>query len=196
MKKLENIAKYVAIDELKQLENNPRQIKKADFERLKESVKKNDKFFEAHPIIASDRTGENVIIAGNMRWKAAKELGMAEVPVVILHDLTEEQEREIIIRSNVENGEWDFDMLANMWDEKELQQWGVDNIKTSIKDEKDIPNDPPKITTSFITFDYNDEIELEIDEDTAVQLMDEMIQYRNNTGDYKGFWDARLKNNG
>ena len=76
MKKLENIAKYVAIDELKQLENNPRQIKKADFERLKESVKKNDKFFEAHPIIASDRTGENVIIAGNMRWKAAKELRM------------------------------------------------------------------------------------------------------------------------
>ena len=129
MKKLENIAKYVAINDLKQLENNPRQIKKADFDRLKESVKKNDKFFEAHPIIASDRTGENVIIAGNMRWKAARELGFSEVPAVILHDLTEDEEREIIIRSNVENGEWDFDMLANEWDIDQLQEWGVQDVK-------------------------------------------------------------------
>lgn len=139
MKKLENIAKYIAIDELKQLENNPRQIKKADFERLKESVKKNDKFFEAHPIIASDRTGENVIIAGNMRHRAAKELGMTEVPAVILHDLTEEQEREIIIRSNVENGEWDYDMLANEWDIDQLQDWGVSDVKPF----KEIVEDDP-----------------------------------------------------
>ena len=147
MKKLENIAKYVAIDELKQLENNPRQIKKADFERLKESVKKNDKFFEAHPIIASDRTGENVIIAGNMRWKAAKELGMAEVPVVILHDLTEEQEREIIIRSNVENGEWDMDMLANEWDTDELEEWGVEG-NWPTEEEDVIEDDAPEVNES------------------------------------------------
>lgn len=147
MKKLENIAKYVAIDELKQLENNPRQIKKADFERLKESVKKNDKFFEAHPIIASDRTGENVIIAGNMRHRAAKELGMTEVPAVILHDLTEEQEREIIIRSNVENGEWDMDALANDWDTEELESWGV-HSDWPAEEVEAVEDDAPEVNES------------------------------------------------
>ena len=126
MKKLENIAKYVAIGELKELEDNPRTITKAEFERLKKSVEKNDKFFEAHPIIASDRTGENVILSGNQRFKAAKQLGMSEVPAVVLHNLTEDEEREIIVRSNVENGEWDYDILANQWETSDLEDWGVD----------------------------------------------------------------------
>ena len=95
MKKLENIARYTPIGVLKELKNNPRTITKAEFERLKKSVQKNDKFFEAHPIIASDRTGENVILAGNQRFKAAKQVGLDEVPAVILHGLTEEEEREI-----------------------------------------------------------------------------------------------------
>ena len=192
MKKLENMAQYMPLNELQKLENNPRTIKKADFESLKESIKDNPEFFEAHPIIASDRTGKNVIIAGNQRYEAAKALKMEEVPVAVLHNLTPAKEREIIIRSNVENGDWDFDILANMWDEEELQQWGVDNIKTSIKDEKDIENDTPTITASFITLDYNDEIQLAISDETAVKLMDEMIQYNNNNGSYEGFWDKRL----
>lgn len=192
MRELKNMAKYMPLAELKKLENNPRTIKKADFEKLKTSIKDNPEFFEAHPIIASDRTGENVIIAGNQRWEAAKALGMEEVPVVVLHGLSEKKEREIIIRSNVENGDWDFDILANLWDEKELEEWGVDNIKTSIKDEKDIENDAPTITASFITLDYNDEIQLAITDETAVRLMDEMIQYNNNHGSYDGFWDKRL----
>ena len=192
MKKLENMAQYMPLNELQKLENNPRTIKKADFESLKESIKDNPEFFEAHPIIASDRTGKNVIIAGNQRYEAAKALKMEEVPVAVLYNLTPAKEREIIIRSNVENGDWDFDILANMWDEEELQKWGVDNIKTSIKDEKDIENDTPTITASFITLDYNDEIQLAISDETAVKLMDEMIQYNNNNGSYEGFWDKRL----
>lgn len=126
MKKLENIARYTPIGVLKELKNNPRTITKAEFERLKKSVQKNDKFFEAHPIIASDRTGENVILAGNQRFKAAKQVGLDEVPAVILHGLTEEEEREIIVRSNVENGEWDYDILANEWEADDLEDWGVD----------------------------------------------------------------------
>lgn len=194
MKKIENVAQYISLNNMRKLENNPRVISKADFEKLKESIKDNPDFFEAHPIICSDRTGENVIIAGNQRYEAAKALGLEEVPTVILHGLTEAREREIIIRSNVENGKWDFDILANLWDENELAKWGVDNIKTSIKDEKNIEDDPPAIVTSFITVDYTDEIRLEITDETAAKLMDEMIQYRNNTGDYKGFWDERLNN--
>lgn len=84
---------YRQLDELKKLENNPRTIKKKDFETLKKSVKENPDYFEARPLILSDRTGELVIIAGNMRYEAAKALGMEQVPTVTLHGLSEERER-------------------------------------------------------------------------------------------------------
>ena len=120
MKKLENKAEYLPLSELVKLENNPRTIKKADFEKLKTSIKSNPDYFEARPIICSDRTGKNVILGGNQRYEAAKALGLVEVPVIVLHGLDEAREREIVIRDNVNNGDWDFDILANEWDESEL----------------------------------------------------------------------------
>lgn len=85
---------YRPLSELKKLENNPRIIKKKDFERLKQSVKNNPDYFEARPLILSDRTGELVIIAGNQRYEAAKALGMEEVPTVLLKGLDQERERD------------------------------------------------------------------------------------------------------
>lgn len=119
---------YRPLDSLKQLENNPRYIKKEDFERLCASVQNNPELFEAQPIILSNRTGENVIIAGNQRYKAAIEVGLREVPTILLEGLTEAKEREIIIRTNVQNGKWDWDILASeAWGSvNELQDWGVE----------------------------------------------------------------------
>jgi hypothetical protein len=48
------------------------------------------------------------------------------VPVIVLHGLDEAREREIVIRDNVNNGDWDFDILANEWDAEELDGWGLD----------------------------------------------------------------------
>lgn len=184
---------YRGLDELKKLENNPRTIKKKDFETLKKSVEENPDYFEARPIILSDRTGELVIIAGNMRYEAAKALGMEQVPTVLLKGLDEERERQIIIRDNVNNGDWDFDELLNNWDTDKLQDWGIHNIKQSIEDEKPTSETPPSIVASFITLEYNDEIQLQIQDDTAEQLMSEMVAYKQDKGTYDGFWDARLK---
>lgn len=117
---------YRALGELKKLPNNPRTIKKDDMERLKKSIKDNPDYFEARPIILSNRTGELVILAGNQRFEAAKALGMDKVPTFLLEGLTEAREREIIIRDNVSNGDWDMDALANEWDAQELTDWGVD----------------------------------------------------------------------
>lgn len=119
---------YRPITELKELPGNPRTIKKDQFEKLKQSIKDNADYFEARPIILSDRTGELVILAGNQRYKAAKAIGLKEVPTILLPNLAEEREKEIIIRDNVENGEWDMDILANEWDEIKLSDWGVDNV--------------------------------------------------------------------
>ena len=118
---------YRKLSELKELEGNPRTIKKDQFEKLKQSLKDNADYFEARPIILSNRTGELVILAGNQRFKAAKAIGMQEVPTVLLEGLNEEREREIIIRDNVENGDWDMDILANEWAELPLTDWGIAN---------------------------------------------------------------------
>lgn len=123
--KPKHIMEYRKLTELKELDGNPRTIKKDQFERLKKSLHDNQDYFEARPLILSNRTGELVILAGNQRFKAAKAIGMTEVPTVLIEGLTEEREREIIIRDNVENGEWDFDALANEWDEAQLKEWGA-----------------------------------------------------------------------
>lgn len=117
---------YRNINEITKLSNNPRVIKDKQFKTLCDSIEKNKDYFEARPIILSDRTGELVIIAGNQRYEAAKHLGLTEVPTVLIPDLDEDKEREIIIRDNVANGEWDFEMLANEWDSELLTGWGLD----------------------------------------------------------------------
>lgn len=117
---------YRKLTELTKLLNNPRTIKKDDMERLKKSIKDNPDYFEARPIILSNRTGDLVILAGNQRYEAAKALKMDEVPTFLIEGLTEEREREIIIRDNVSNGDWDMDALANEWDTQELTDWGLD----------------------------------------------------------------------
>ena len=118
------IMKYRKLTELHKLENNPRTIKDASFKSLCKSIQDNPDYFEARPVILSDRTGQLVIIAGNQRYDAAKHLKLKEIPTHLLQGLTEEREQEIIIRDNVANGEWDMNLLAD-WDRVKLGEWGV-----------------------------------------------------------------------
>jgi hypothetical protein len=117
---------YIDINELHEWELNPRFVNKKDFEALKKDLKSDiaKEFFEARPIIVSDRTGKYVIIAGNTRYKASKELGFKSVPVAVIHDLTEKQEQEINIKDNTHRGQFDFDMIANHFDPIEFEEWG------------------------------------------------------------------------
>lgn len=117
---------YRKLADLKKLENNPRKISKKDFDILVQSIRDNQDYFEARPILLSDRTGDLVIIAGNQRYDAAKAIGMKEVPTYLLSGLSEEREREIIIRDNVSNGEWDLDILVNEWNKDQLESWGLE----------------------------------------------------------------------
>ena len=164
-----------------------------ELEKLKQSLKANPDYFEARPIILSDRTGKLEVLAGNQRVKAARLLGLEEVPTVLLTGLTREREREIIIRDNVSNGDWDWEKLINNWNQEDLKKWGIKNIKTGINDEKNIEQEPPKIVSSFVTFEYADEVTILIQEETAQNLMQELLDYKERTGSYDGFWDERLK---
>jgi len=94
------------VSDLFLLECNPRKIAKADFQRLLDSIKING-FWIHRPIALSDRTGKLVILAGNQRLKACRELGIEEVPTILYTGLTEVDENEIILRDNINNGDWD-----------------------------------------------------------------------------------------
>lgn len=141
---------YRPVTDLKKLEGNPRTIKEKSFKTLCDSLRSNADYFEARPLILSDRTGELVIIAGNQRYEAARSTGLTQVPTILLPDLTEAREREIIIRDNVNNGEWDTDELANSWNQTELADWGVEvaewntePAEDNLYDEKEINDKLP-----------------------------------------------------
>ena len=113
----------VKLSEVKSNPNNPRLIKDEKFSKLVKSIKEFPKMLEIRPIVVND---EMVVLGGNMRLKACKEAGLKEIPIIKASDLTEEQQREFIIKDNVGFGEWDWDILANEWDSEHLEEWGLD----------------------------------------------------------------------
>lgn len=122
---------YRKIEDLKKFDGNPRSISEEQLRKLKESIESNPDYFEARPIILSDRTGEFVIISGNQRYEACVQLGMKKVPTVLIPNLTEEKEHEIMIRDNVSNGEWDVAKLLD-FDCDKLLEWGVEGSEISM----------------------------------------------------------------
>ena len=101
-----------------------------------------------------------MIIAGNQRYEAAKANKLKQAPVVILPGLTEAKEKEITIRDNVSNGEWDFEILANEWDEIDLKEWGVGVPDTELHEQKEI--ELKSFERSHVLISYHPDKHLEI----------------------------------
>jgi hypothetical protein len=116
---------YLPVGDIHLNPDNPRLIKDASFRRLVKSLQDAPDLFRARPLLCSDRTGELIVLGGNMRFRAALDLGYKEVPVIVMSGLTEAQEREIAIKDNGIWGEWDMDALANTWGDLPLTDWGV-----------------------------------------------------------------------
>jgi DNA modification methylase len=136
--------KYVKVSKLKEHPDNPRKIDDADFEKLLTSIKENPDFLEVRPLLVNM---DNEVFAGNQRLKAARKLGIKEVPVAFMA-LSKEKEREFMIRDNVANGEWDIEKLLADFNMDELSAWGLDlpeidvtNILNEVE-EDDIPELP------------------------------------------------------
>jgi ParB-like chromosome segregation protein Spo0J len=140
----------VKISEIKINPNNPRLIKDDKFKKLVNSIKEFPKMLEIRPIVVN---AEMVVLGGNMRLKACKEAGLKDIPIIKAEDLTEEQQKEFIIKDNVGFGEWDWDMLANEWDAEELEDWGLqvwkapEEVDYSILDEADLDDQLTDMTS-------------------------------------------------
>ena len=106
--------------------NNPRLIKDEKFQKLVNSIREFPKMMELRPMVVNS---DNIVLGGNMRLKALKELGYKDIPdewVKSAKDLTEDEARRFIISDNVGFGEHDWEILKNEWDVNELNDWGLD----------------------------------------------------------------------
>lgn len=109
------------------LPKNPRILKDDKFIKLKKSLEDDPEMLELREVIAYDNNGELIVICGNMRLKALKELGIKEVPTKILPTKTTvEKLKAYTIKDNVSFGDHDFEMIANEWDVEQLEEWGLD----------------------------------------------------------------------
>lgn len=139
----ENIV-YLAIGDLHPYKNNPRDNAGA-VDAVVASIKE---FGFRSPIIIN---ADHEIINGHTRWKAAKKLGMEEVPCLIVTDLTPEQIKQyrLIDNKTSEYAKWDADMLANELSEltfdldfdfdfgddtKKRKSWEKEKIRCDLKD--------------------------------------------------------------
>lgn len=113
----------VTVSEVKENPVNPRFINKVKFRKLVNSIKQFPEMLQLRPIVVNE---ENIILGGNMRYKACIEAGLDKIHIIKAKDLTEEQQKEFIIKDNVGFGEWDWDLLANNWDSQNLKEWGLD----------------------------------------------------------------------
>jgi ParB-like chromosome segregation protein Spo0J len=170
----------VKVNEVKPNPKNPRLIKDDKFKKLVKSIQEFPDMLNKRPLIVfTDTDGKYVVLGGNMRLKALKELNYKEVPIILADEWTEEQKAEFLIKDNVGFGEWDWDSLANEWDTERLDEWGLDlpiimdepSYEDLIGEEK---NKPATMKITFTSPEQLQKAEIEIQE----------LLYRNYLGAY------------
>jgi len=142
----------VKLSEIKLNPNNPRLIKDDKFKKLVKSIKEFPEMLKIRPIVVNS---DMIILGGNMRYKACKEAGLKEVSIIIADNLTEEQQREFLIKDNVSGGEWDWEVLSNEWDNNQLEDWGLDIPDFEVDEvleaeEDDFDTTPPEIPITVL----------------------------------------------
>jgi len=114
------------ISSLKSNPDNPQTFTQTDIDRIKNSISEFEKMMSLRPIVVNKN---NMILGGNKRFEALKQLGYKTIPdewVKKASDLTEEEAKRFIIADNVGFGEWDTEKLQAHWDKTELENWGLD----------------------------------------------------------------------
>lgn len=137
---------YISIDVIKTNPKNPRVIKDDKFKKLVKSLNDFPEMLEKRPLVCfTDIDGKIVVLGGNMRLKAAKEIGLKKIPVILADDWNEDKKNEFIVKDNASFGEWDFEALQADFSADLLKDWGVDvpffeEKQEAKEDDYEIPN--------------------------------------------------------
>lgn len=159
--------------QIKDVPKNPRFIKDERFAALKKSIEDDPEMLSLRELVAYDNNGELVVILGNMRYRAMKELGYKDAPVKVLPTETEAKKlRAYIQKDNIAFGQNDWDLLGNEWEIEELQDFGLeceflnDNTETTDIDDlfEDAQNTEEKIKDIKFSVHVPQELEEKVDE--------------------------------
>lgn len=156
----------VNIHSIRKNPDNPRVMNKQKFDKLIESIKEFPQMLKLRPIVVNN---EGLILGGNMRYTACLQLNHKEVHIIKAENLTDSEIKQFIIKDNVGFGDWDWDILANEWDVKELEDWGLDGFPFE-EEEKELKDISDSIESSFRI-----EIELENEEEQE-KLYNDLIE--------------------
>lgn len=123
--------------QLQGLPKNPRFFRDYRYEAMKKSIEESPEMLELRELIVFPLPeGKYIVVCGNLRLKACKELGYKELPCKILDEGTDVRKlREYATKDNVNFGENDIDVMANDWDKSELVGWGVELPAEKERDE-------------------------------------------------------------
>lgn len=136
------MAQIVKINQIKPNPKNPRTIKDERFEKLKKSIQDFPDMLNKRPLVCfTDTDGKYVVLGGNMRLKAAKDLGLKELPIILADEWTEEQKAEFLIKDNVGFGEWEWEQLKSEWDVEKLTDWGLEIPDFKIEEAEAVEDD-------------------------------------------------------
>ena len=117
------------------LPSNPRQWTRTEVDKIAKSLKETPELFDARPIIVTPYGGKYIILGGNLRYEGCKANKDKDAPCIIIPEgTTVEKMKEIVLKDNGAFGQWDYDALANEWDDLPLVDWCVPAWDTSSPD--------------------------------------------------------------
>jgi len=137
------------LKEVKLNPKNPRTINKRQFEALKQSILNSPKVLELSPLILNE---DNIVLGGNMRLKAITELGFTEVPCIIVSGLSDEKQKELVIKDNINYGDWDWNVLIDEWTIPVLTDMGLTLPKLFIETNETRGQDRTTVKEQFETW--------------------------------------------
>lgn len=160
------------------LPSNPRLIRDEKYEKLKRSIQEDPEMLQLRELLVYKHEGKYIVIGGNMRYRALKDLGLTEAPCKVIPDGTSiEKLKAFAIKDNNGYGEWDFDMLANEWDAGMLEGWGLD-IPAFDPNEKEIPDEAEEDN-----YEIPDEVKTDIKEGDLFEISIKGLKHRVMCGD-------------
>jgi hypothetical protein len=174
---------YLDVSKIKVNPSNPRIIKDDKFKKLVKSINEFPEMLELRPIVVNE---DMIILGGNMRYKACIEAGKTKIPVIIAKGLSPEQQNEFLIKDNVSGGEWDWDILANQWDEVQIESWGLDvwqpNDDLFSIDVEDDDQNEPKISEPKASDDGFSIFEIVMEHENKIVLVELLNKVRKEYG--------------
>ena len=110
------------------LPRNPRFIRSVRYKALKKSISDDPEYLLYSPLkVYPMEGGKYIVVGGNQRLHACKELGFTEVPcLVFLEETPMAKLRAWAIKDNLAFGNDEYDILANEWNMEELEAFGME----------------------------------------------------------------------